>query len=97
MWRNQDGNESDSDASEKIRQKKKGRFRTVCNETDDCEVFDTEIVDSDEPLSDEEKEEMDETIMTETDFDETIDIEAKPKKAGMETFEDMERIAAERA
>ena len=40
---------------------------------------------------------MDETIMTETDFDETIDIEAKPKKAGMETFEDMERIAAERA
>ena len=56
MWKNQD--EEESDDSEKIRQKKKGRFRTVMKveKADDtaceCEIFETEIVDSDEPLSD---------------------------------------------
>ena len=56
MWRNQDAEESDD--SDKIREKKKNRFRTVCKlmqiENVDCEVFETEAVDSDEPFSDEE-------------------------------------------
>ena len=97
MWKNQD--EEDSSDSEKIREKKKGRFRTVVRlQDDECEVFETELVDSDEPLSGESEDEskvVDDTIMTETDNNVTYDIYAdkpeKKKKADYLTFESQEQ------
>ena len=86
MWKNQDDEESDD--SDKIREKKKGRFRTKLTELADCEVFETELVDSDEPLSDEEKE-VDETIMSDSNVDMTLDQNDEPvkKKTKYMTFE----------
>ena len=104
MWKNQD--EEESDDSEKIRQKKKGRFRTVmkvekgADEANECEIFETEIVDSDEPLSDQSEEEepeesrFDDTILSGTDQNVTVLDEdgnkKKKKKPGELTFESQE-------
>ena len=63
MWKE---HEDEDKKSEKRRQKKKGRFRTVKTEAPDMEVFETEDIDSDEPLSDEDDEDnsdVDDTIM----------------------------------
>ena len=101
MWKNQDAEESDD--SEKIKLKKKGRFRTVMKveKAEDaageceCEIFETELVDSDEPLSDEsDKEEEDESRFDDTiltDADKTVLDEdgkkIKKPKPGELTFE----------
>ena len=70
MWKNQEDEESDD--SDKIREKKKGRFKTVSRvdeegDEDECEIFETELVDSDEPLSGEEESRVDDTVLTGTD------------------------------
>ena len=74
MWKE---HEDEDKKSEKRRQRKKGRFRTVKTEAPDMEIFETENVDSDAPLSDESgsEDDADETIM-----DQTMDERQKNKK-----------------